>query len=376
MRGIVRPCRRQLGPELHARWLGHLCGLCLSLRDSAGQSARVLTGYDVLLVSILTEAQTGRLPTTTAGPCPLRGFRTAEVVDAATPAVQAGTAVALLVGSAGLADKVNDGDVPVWLGPVASRSARHLARVGAAKADDCSFDGTALSEAASRAETVEARPDARLEELLEPAASAVASMWAHTAVAAGVPANAAALSRAGRAFGGLVHLVDATEDRESDCRRGRFNPLEVTGTTDDDGARLARRWHADLLAALEEVDFVDGALAEALLGPTLRSAVERVWGGRGAAGPSLPARPHGGLAVGMAAALVGHAAMWNGGRRRGRRGRNDPFGGREYDPYARGGYGRRRGCGGPSCGQLLACDCCANCCCNECGGDDNCCCCI
>ncbi len=51
MKGIVRPCRHRLGPELQARWLGHLCGLCLSLRDTAGQAARVLTGYDALLVS-------------------------------------------------------------------------------------------------------------------------------------------------------------------------------------------------------------------------------------------------------------------------------------------------------------------------------------
>src|ERR1700722_10596464 len=100
MRGILRPCRHRLGAELHARWVGHLCGLCLALRDRAGQSARVLTGYDVLLVSILTEAQTGRLATTTAGACPLRGFRTAEVVDASTPAMRAGTAAALLAGSA------------------------------------------------------------------------------------------------------------------------------------------------------------------------------------------------------------------------------------------------------------------------------------
>ena len=59
MRGIVRPCRHCLGPELHARWQAHLCGLCLTLRDVAGQPQRALTGYDVLLLSVLVEAQAG-----------------------------------------------------------------------------------------------------------------------------------------------------------------------------------------------------------------------------------------------------------------------------------------------------------------------------
>ncbi|MDQ1376820.1 MAG: hypothetical protein QOE15_993, partial [Acidimicrobiaceae bacterium] len=36
--------------------------------------SRVLTGYDVLLPSVLVEAQAGRSATTTAAPCPLRDF--------------------------------------------------------------------------------------------------------------------------------------------------------------------------------------------------------------------------------------------------------------------------------------------------------------
>jgi hypothetical protein len=74
VRGIVRPCRSHLGPDLHARWQAHLCGLCLTLRDEVGQAERVLTGYDVLLLSVLVEAQAGTVETTTAAPCPLRGL--------------------------------------------------------------------------------------------------------------------------------------------------------------------------------------------------------------------------------------------------------------------------------------------------------------
>ena len=57
MFGIVRPCRHRLRCGLFGEWAAHLCGLCLTLRDLHGQSARLVTNYDGLLVSVLTEAQ-------------------------------------------------------------------------------------------------------------------------------------------------------------------------------------------------------------------------------------------------------------------------------------------------------------------------------
>jgi hypothetical protein len=59
VRGVVRPCRHQLAPELFREWTAHLCGLCLTLQDGSGQASRLLTGYDALLLSVLVEAQTG-----------------------------------------------------------------------------------------------------------------------------------------------------------------------------------------------------------------------------------------------------------------------------------------------------------------------------
>ncbi|MCT9141578.1 DUF5685 family protein, partial [Streptomyces violarus] len=86
MFGMVRPCRHRLGESLTAQWMAHLCGLCLALRGDHGQLARIVTNYDGLLVSVLTEAQTGLatgassgVGRRTAGPCPLRGMRTASV---------------------------------------------------------------------------------------------------------------------------------------------------------------------------------------------------------------------------------------------------------------------------------------------------------
>ncbi|MEU2880475.1 DUF5685 family protein, partial [Streptomyces sp. NPDC007070] len=116
MFGIVRPCGHRLGEHLKAQWMAHLCGLCLALRGDHGQFARVVTNYDGLLISVLTEAQTagdggksgksgGRR---TAGPCPLRGMRTASV--ARGEGARLAAAVSLVLASAKVRDHVADGD--------------------------------------------------------------------------------------------------------------------------------------------------------------------------------------------------------------------------------------------------------------------------
>src|SRR3954466_877862 len=98
MFGIVRPCRHRLPETLRTSWLAHLCGLCLALRDDHGQLARTATNYDGLLVSVLVEAQgpaaagSGRR---TAGPCPLRGMRTASVARGEGARLAAAVSLAL-----------------------------------------------------------------------------------------------------------------------------------------------------------------------------------------------------------------------------------------------------------------------------------------
>lgn len=54
---MVRPCRHGMCASLFKEWMAHLCGLCLTLRSEHGQSARLVTNYDGLLVSVLVEAQ-------------------------------------------------------------------------------------------------------------------------------------------------------------------------------------------------------------------------------------------------------------------------------------------------------------------------------
>jgi hypothetical protein len=68
---------------LFKEWMAHLCGLCLALRDEHGHVSRLVTNYDGLLVSVLTEAQAlASSPHRRAAACALRGFKGADVVEA------------------------------------------------------------------------------------------------------------------------------------------------------------------------------------------------------------------------------------------------------------------------------------------------------
>ena len=382
MRGIVRPCRHHLGPELHARWQAHLCGLCLTLRDAVGQPERVLTGYDVLLLSVLVEAQAGAVETTTAAPCPLRGFSRATVVASNSPAGRLAAAGALVSAAAGLADKVVDDDLPRPVRPSARRVAARLDRSGTALARSVGLDPSVVLAAPAASAAAEAVPDADLRSLLAASGEAVASLFAHTAVVAGRPGNVAALARCGRAFGALVHLLDAVEDHACDAAAGRFNPLTATGTEPPEARRLADALVAEVRTGLAQAELVDPALVEVLLGRELVAAVDRALppaqGSACCGAPTVPAQRSG--TSGLLAVLVALWALlapavfiggswggggWGGGRRRVPRGWPPPRG---YPPpgYAPPGYGYGYRSVGPSCGQLLACNCCANLACNAC----------
>lgn len=362
MRGITRPCRHTLTPELRERWRSHLCGLCLTLRGEAGQASRLFTGYDMLVPAVLVEAQMGRAQTTTAGRCPLRGMRTASVLPSEHPGVRFAAGASLLNGAAGLEDKAMDGDVPRWSSRAVGRAAEVAAREGRRLTDESGFEAKPFAGAARAAADAEGT-GATLDEFLAPAGRAGAALFAHTAALAGCPQNEEALRRVGDAFGRLVHLIDAVEDYGQDVRAGAFNPLAVTRTSVETAREEARRLAADVRNALDDVEMVDPELARALLGPVVERAAERPFHHTDRAASAVT------LAVALPAVMAGIFGGGRGWRRR-------PPGPYGYDPYyGQGPYGRgyRRG---PGCCDLLACDCCANMACNDCcgGGDDDCCC--
>jgi hypothetical protein len=341
VRGIIRPCRHTLGPELHAQWRSHLCGTCLTVRAEAGQAPRALVGYDILLLSVLVEAQAGPAVTVTARRCPLRGMQTATVVAASSAGARLAAAAALLAGAATLDDKTTDGDFPSWTRPLASAVSRRAGHAGTRMAGELGFPADTFANASRRAAESEAVLES-LDALLAPSGAAVASMFAHTASLARRPQNAEVLAAMGDAFGRLVHLHDAVDDYDADCQRGAFNPLVATGTSLATAHRLAQSLAAAVTTGLDDLDLVEPALVGSLLGPVLSQAVRRTFRND----DTGPVRS----AASVALAIAGAAPLMALGLFRRRRYRDD--------------YGPR---GGGSC-DSIACCCCeeeaCSCCCD------------
>ncbi|MFJ9077185.1 DUF5685 family protein [Streptomyces sp. NPDC102278] len=283
MFGIVRPCTHRLGERFKTEWMAHLCGLCLALRGDHGQFARIVTNYDGLLVSVLTEAQSGPDPSArrTAGPCPLRGMRTAAVAKGEGARLAA--AVSLVLASAKVRDHVADRDGLLARAPIAAAArkvARGWDRAGARTGASLGFDTAVLVDAVDRQGGIEVLAGIGTSVLVvtEPTETATAAAFAHTAVLAGRPGNTAPLAEAGRYFGRLAHLLDAVEDQRADAAAGAWNPLTATGTSLTEARRLCDDALRGIRLALREVEFADAGLAHRLLVHELRTSVDRAFG--------------------------------------------------------------------------------------------------
>ncbi|WP_437026614.1 DUF5685 family protein [Streptomyces sp. enrichment culture] len=386
MFGIVRPCRHRLGESLTSQWMAHLCGLCLALRRDHGQFARIVTNYDGLLISVLTEAQAERggvgAGRRTAGPCPLRGMRTASVAHGEGARLAA--AVSLVLASAKVRDHVADGDGLLARRPVAL-AARRIATgwdaAGARGGSAVGFDTAVLVDAVDRQGGIEALagPGTPLLTVTEPTETATAAAFAHTAHLAGRPHNAAPLAEAGRLFGRLAHLLDAVEDREADAASGAWNPLTATGTPLTEARRLADDAVHGVRLALREAEFTDGRLVHRLLVHELGNSVDRAFGTVSCAHGSHPYAPPGSTPGAPGAPGGPGGPMPPEPPRRDRRGLLAGCAvwlglactcqmccGTFEDPWSR---QRREGlCSNCDCGNCCdCCDCCSNCC-----GDDGC----
>ncbi|MFJ8659764.1 DUF5685 family protein [Streptomyces sp. NPDC093795] len=267
---------------MRTEWMAHLCGLCLALRSEYGQFARVATNYDGLIVSVLTEAQSERSGDWRrgAGPCPLRGMRSADV--ARGEGARLAATVSLVLAAAKIRDHVADGDGLLGRRPVtlaAHRIALGWDRAGAAGGDRLGFDTAVLIGAVERQQDIERMigPRGSLFTVTEPTETATAAAFAHTAVLAGRPGNAEPLAEAGRLFGRLAHLLDAVEDLDADEVSGAWNPIAVTGADRAEVRRLCDDAVQGIRLALAEAEFVDDRLVRALLGVELDHAVDRVF---------------------------------------------------------------------------------------------------
>lgn len=262
-----------------------MCGLCLALRDDYGQVARIATNYDGMVVSLLVEAQSVASPNRrTAGPCPLRGMRRADV--ATGDCVRLAALVSLALAAAKVRDHVDDRDGMVGapgVRPAARRLAERWVRQGTDTGESLGFDTGVLVAAMDRQAELEAAagPGSSLLAVTEPTETAVAAAFAHTAVLAGRPDNADPLREIGRLFGRIAHLVDAVEDYRDDVAHGKWNPLAATKTPISEVRRLCDDAALGIELALADVEFTDGRLTRRLLTRELRHAVSRTFSAAG-----------------------------------------------------------------------------------------------
>ncbi len=299
MFGVVHACRGTLDDELFTQWQAHLCGLCLQLRDSRGQLARALTNTDAIALSVLTEAQqaapAGRR---TAGPCPLRGMRTARVVPAGSASTRLGAAASLTLAAAKAqdlrAERAHHLGMPTLRGRAGSALADPLRRRALADRPMASvMHATDALDMLARQGRLEAtvRPGDSVLAVTEPTARATAEIFAASAVVAGRPANEPALRELGSAFGSLAHLLDAVTDLEDDRRSGSFNPISATGTPMDQVRRECRRLVHRIREAFDRLSLTDGRLARALLVDGTHAALHRAFDPAGTCSSTYPGSP-------------------------------------------------------------------------------------
>ncbi|GII57418.1 hypothetical protein Pth03_58070 [Planotetraspora thailandica] len=281
MFGILRPCADHSCAAVLSAWRAHLCGLCLTLRDRHGQVARAATNYDGLVLSVLTEAQADRPPAhRTAGPCALRGFRSADVIASRDQGSRLAAVASLALAAGKIRDHAVDGDGPAgrrFAGAPLRRVATSWTAAAERDAASIGFDTRVLTAAAERQAVLEATGGLPLPRLTEPTEEAAAAAFAHTAILASTPHNAENLREAGRLFGRIAHLLDAVEDLEDDRARGRYNPLTATGTSLAETRRLCDDAVHGLGLAVRGLDLRERHLVEALLAGETRRAVDRAF---------------------------------------------------------------------------------------------------
>jgi len=110
MFGVLRGSNCVMGSELWNQWIGHVCGVCLSLKDNHGQASRMTMNYDAAFLSVLCEAQDPGPPITRTSRCLLRSSSKMQVTSPSNPGAQFAATMSLVAASTRIEDHVRDGE--------------------------------------------------------------------------------------------------------------------------------------------------------------------------------------------------------------------------------------------------------------------------
>ncbi|MBN1287379.1 MAG: hypothetical protein JXB47_18405, partial [Anaerolineae bacterium] len=208
----------------------HMCGLCHTLAGRYGPGSQLLTGYETILLNMLTGAQQPHPPAPVARRCPINPLLKVPANHDAASRFAAAAAVALA--HAGFADHVQDSRGRDLGARLVCRALERPRRAAYRDLDALGFDTGVFVRLPAEQGAAEQYD---LLDPAAPAARAAAALFAMTAHLAGCPQNAGPLAAAGAAYGAYLYLLDAYHDYARDRARGHYNPLRRFGPAERGG---------------------------------------------------------------------------------------------------------------------------------------------
>jgi hypothetical protein len=197
------------------------CGTCKTLGSLYGQRSRLLLNHDTVFLAELLMEQSGQPEWSSA----YRSFNclTLPKSEGAMPlALQFAATAAVTIAHFHIADHQVDSGLLRWR--VAARYFSPSYRRAAARLRHWNFPLDEMTGMLATQTDREARAES-VDDVAEPTAVATAMIFSHGARVVGRADLAANMYRIGHAFGYLVYVLDAFEDRGRDAKTGDFNAL-------------------------------------------------------------------------------------------------------------------------------------------------------
>ncbi len=226
MFGLLKGCSCGMRLDERQAWMGHVCGVCLALRDHHGQIARFTTNYDAALLSVLCTAQTSVESTPIRHFCPLRRGGTLSVIASDQPGARYAAIIALLMAATKLADDVIDAEGWARVVPgLTRRVAQRWQRQAETAARSIGFPIETISHQVECQFATEDQARPEFTTLAAPTGRAVAAAFAHTAVLTDHLEHIAPLTQIGHMYGRIMYVLDSYRDYRTDRARQGFNAL-------------------------------------------------------------------------------------------------------------------------------------------------------
>jgi hypothetical protein len=263
MFGLIRPCHHQLNGEWRRQYLAHMCGTCLSLRDSLGQSARPALNQDALTLSLLAEHLESTSPDGStdparvlAGRCVLRGMQRASVLDPASPAARYAAMASMIMLQVSVEDHAEDRDRGASTARLVHPLVSHHGRRAMAQCARLGVDLSPVAACVAHERELRRRAGLTVDDYLVHTEEAFGIGFAGVATVVNRPDATSALTQLGRAYGGTAALIDAFEDYDADRQRGQFNVLAASWP----GHPRAEQWRRGRAELAVRRDAIEAAL--------------------------------------------------------------------------------------------------------------------